>query len=247
MTENVRACDHKEYIEKTFADGPLKQATMAIAVLSELLTRMRIHLRNIDNLLLNDRDAEPDVANCQKLLEDVEDKLANLEFAGIQTAKAAQQKCLAMTTALYDFWVKANCDETLAQQEIEELKAKLTIREERLREHGTHSPELRARVLALTGGKCAYCCIPISDSDDGTEGFEVEHVVAKDNGGPDHFANYVPSCRPCNSKKRTSHVLEFIHFRLGIAHPEPLVSVSEETPVSIDVVTRSDEFLEAAE
>lgn len=222
-------------------------------VLDELFD---IHLHKSSELILRARYSalsnEPDIRN--KVFDHL-DQLASMSLI-FSDSTIANVRCLkseliefrdnfADLNAQYADKINALSQKNSSlKSQVAQMEAE---RERRLQEHATYSPELRARVLALTDGKCAYCCIPISDADDGTEGFEVEHVVAKDNGGPDHFANYVPSCRPCNSKKRTSHVLEFIHFRLGIAHPEPLVSVSEETPVSIDVVTRSDEFLEAAE
>lgn len=102
--------------------------------------------------------------------------------------------------------------------EIARLKA---IIERRQIEHNPASPGLRANVLALTGGKCAYCDAEItSDSSDGNANFVIEHVVPKSCGGPDHFANYVPACSKCNAQKSAGHVLEFIQRRLVGARVE---------------------------
>jgi hypothetical protein len=89
-----------------------------------------------------------------------------------------------------------------AKAEIAALRERL---HHRLKEHNPASPEVRKKVLELTGGRCAYC-------DAVLEGvpFEVEHVVPRVNGGPDHISNYVPSCSACNAKKSTGHVIQFI-------------------------------------
>lgn len=86
----------------------------------------------------------------------------------------------------------------------------------RHREHNPALPEVRARVLAMTDGRCAYCNSVISPGkSDGNPEFVVEHVVPKSAGGPDHIANFVPSCAPCNSQKSAAHVVEFIRKKVG--------------------------------
>jgi len=112
-----------------------------------------------------------------------------------------------------------------AQKTVIELKERLAWIEaqkaRRAKEHNPASPGLRANVLALTGGKCAYCDAEItSDSSDGNANFVIEHVVPKSCGGPDHFANYVPACSKCNAQKSAGHVLEFIQRRLVGARVE---------------------------
>jgi len=75
--------------------------------------------------------------------------------------------------------------------------------------HDASDPAVRAKVLALTDGHCAYCHtkLPVLD---GAVKFAVEHVVPSSSGGPDNLANYVPSCAECNQDKMTTHVVEFI-------------------------------------
>ena len=105
-------------------------------------------------------------------------------------------------------------------QQISNLKRRVAELEWRLKQrHGEHnpkSPEVRAKVLSLTDGKCAYCGSEISDQQgDGTGTFAVEHVVPKSCGGPDHLTNFVPACSSCNSQKSAGHVLDFIRKRVG--------------------------------
>ncbi|MFM7009486.1 MAG: HNH endonuclease, partial [Betaproteobacteria bacterium] len=87
---------------------------------------------------------------------------------------------------------------------------------DRVIEHNPTNPEVRAKVLAMTDGRCAYCNCEISPGkDDGKPEFVVEHVVPKSVGGPDHLHNYVPSCPSCNSSKHAGHVIEFIRRRVA--------------------------------
>jgi 5-methylcytosine-specific restriction endonuclease McrA len=72
------------------------------------------------------------------------------------------------------------------------------------------SPSVRSAVHALTDGHCAYCDDRLLGDD-----WHVEHVVPASLGGPDSIANYVPACKPCNHKKSTKHVIEFIKLRRG--------------------------------
>jgi hypothetical protein len=77
--------------------------------------------------------------------------------------------------------------------------------------HRLNDPYVRSEVWRLTGGKCAYCDVPIQDG----AGLEptsmcVEHVVPKSMGGPDHLTNYVPACRSCNNSKSDRHVLTLV-------------------------------------
>lgn len=100
------------------------------------------------------------------------------------------------------------------QHSAEVASLRLVI-DQRLLEHSPASPDLRAKVFALTGGKCAYCETEITaDPTDGRANFVIEHVVPKSCGGPDHFSNYVPACSKCNAQKATGHVVEFIQRKL---------------------------------
>lgn len=79
--------------------------------------------------------------------------------------------------------------------------------------HPPQAPWVREHVFKLTNGKCAYCDAELERGGNDDMSFFVEHVVPRCAGGPDNLANYVPSCRPCNSSKNGSHVLEFIDRR----------------------------------
>lgn len=76
--------------------------------------------------------------------------------------------------------------------------------------HSMTDPDVRQQVLALTGGKCAYCAIDLKDGGGSADQFCIEHVVPASKGGPNHIANYVPSCRSCNNSKGDRHVLYFL-------------------------------------
>jgi hypothetical protein len=78
--------------------------------------------------------------------------------------------------------------------------------------HSLSDPEVRRQVLAMTDGKCTYCAATLSDApvDGVSVKLFVEHVVPASKGGPNHLANYVPSCGSCNSAKGDRHVLHFV-------------------------------------
>lgn len=67
-----------------------------------------------------------------------------------------------------------------------------------------HDPAVRQEVYDLTGGTCAYCDCELPPN------WHVDHLVPKSMGGPDNFANYVPSCPSCNMSKSNGHVIEFV-------------------------------------
>jgi len=90
----------------------------------------------------------------------------------------------------------------------EELRSQLADMR-RLHVDSPNDPAVREAVKALTEGLCAYC-----DAELG-EDWHIEHVVPKSAGGPDTLANYVPSCKSCNSAKHALHVLEFIRRKQG--------------------------------
>jgi hypothetical protein len=58
------------------------------------------------------------------------------------------------------------------------------------------APDVRARVMATTGGKCAMC--------GSTDNIEIDHIIPISKGGTGDEVNLQPLCRPCNRRKRTS-------------------------------------------
>lgn len=54
--------------------------------------------------------------------------------------------------------------------------------------------------------KCAYCRQPFGDD----RKPERDHIIPVRYGGPRSIHNVVPSCHPCNTRKRNRHVLVFI-------------------------------------
>lgn len=67
---------------------------------------------------------------------------------------------------------------------------------------------IRDEVLKITGGLCFYCNVELSP-----DGFHVDHIVSRSNGGPDHISNYVPACAPCNRAKGSMSFAKFVLTR----------------------------------
>ena len=62
---------------------------------------------------------------------------------------------------------------------------------------GTAWAKTRALVLERDHYICVYC---------GAEATQVDHVLAKANGGGDDLSNLVASCQPCNNRKSDKHM-----------------------------------------
>lgn len=94
----------------------------------------------------------------------------------------------------------------------------LAVRSQRARDrtriHNPADDRVRGEVLKLSRYRCFYCG---EDLRFATDNFHVDHLVAKCAGGPDHLANFVASCAPCNRAKRVKHVAEFVAERSGNA------------------------------
>lgn len=72
--------------------------------------------------------------------------------------------------------------------------------------------ELRQAVYDKYNGHCAYCGTKIEYSE-----MQVDHQIAKRNGGTDDTENLYPSCRRCNHYKR-SQGLESFRKYMGTLH-----------------------------
>lgn len=94
----------------------------------------------------------------------------------------------------------------LSQIRVMELEGQMR----RLAEHKQHHEHIRERVWASTGGKCLYCSVDLVKEQGLPNSFEVDHLVPKNAGGPDHLANFVPSCAKCNGEKSDRPFLEFV-------------------------------------
>ena len=70
--------------------------------------------------------------------------------------------------------------------------------------HGTH---IRAYVRARDGGQWRYCDAKSWTS---SKSFTLDHVVARANRGSSRPENLVLACRPCNRKKGTARVEDFL-------------------------------------
>lgn len=243
MNELKTLADHRNHVQNILSDGPKRWTQLWIPNVSEKFMRLRIALGSAVDFLPVDCVAEEPLTECQKLVSQIEGILGDHEATTLGSLGMAENDLLKYADLMFSLVVDAQCKLAHAEgriegyaREIVELKRKLEVREERLREHDRSNPEVRAKVFALTGGKCAYCSVDISDDpSDEKLAFSVEHVVPKDHGGPDHLSNYVPACMPCNNKKRTAHVLEFIHYRLGVVQPTSNVDADRvvEMPVRV--------------
>ena len=63
-----------------------------------------------------------------------------------------------------------------------------------------YNKNLREFIFNKTKGRCAYC---------GAKAEEIDHVVARSNGGTNSIHNLVASCRSCNEKKSNLSLKEF--------------------------------------
>lgn len=68
----------------------------------------------------------------------------------------------------------------------------------------------RQKVYEKYNGHCAYCGKAIT-----IEQMQVDHVLARRNGGTDDISNLMPSCRLCNHYKRAADIQTFRNFLLG--------------------------------
>lgn len=132
-----------------------------------------------------------------------------------------QAKCTDCTANVHNKYEEASVEGSRAKREVAELTSRLVALQSKIKgrvQHNRADPRIRSAVLNMTGGKCAYCDQPISErGEDGKAKFEVEHVVPRSAGGPDHISNYVPACSTCNGQKAAGHVLEFIRKKASSA------------------------------
>lgn len=68
----------------------------------------------------------------------------------------------------------------------------------------------RQKVYEKYNGHCAYCGKAIT-----IEQMQVDHALARRNGGTDDISNLMPSCRLCNHYKRAADIKTFRNFLLG--------------------------------
>ena len=63
-----------------------------------------------------------------------------------------------------------------------------------------YQTELRNFIFSRSGGKCVYC---------GAKAEEIDHVIARSNGGTNSTYNLVAACRSCNEKKSNLSLKDF--------------------------------------
>lgn len=104
----------------------------------------------------------------------------------------------AARTAYFKEWRIRNIDEQRA-------KERATARR---RNYGLADAETLEYVEIIDADPCVYCGNP-SDT--------VDHIHPALHGGPNHWTNYAPACKPCNSAKRVRSLLDFMIYRLDYA------------------------------
>lgn len=70
--------------------------------------------------------------------------------------------------------------------------------------------EIREYLLEKWGRKCAYC-------DAANVPFEIEHIIAKTNGGSNRVSNLTIACHDCNQKKSNLPVERFVKDKARLA------------------------------
>jgi predicted restriction endonuclease len=174
------------------------------------LVRIRSELRTIETLISGVCVARHQFSKMAEFIGEIEDLIAMTHDEDVHLA-----------TAIYK--IKGSVDAAVSEL-VSNAKASVS--------HPINDPEVRAKVWAITGGKCAYCGCDLTQGDHESRGtsFSVEHVVPRQHGGPDNIANHVPACASCNSSKSTDHVLTFINRNIErrISNRAPLRVVNSD-------------------
>lgn len=163
---------------------------------------LRSNLRWLEPHVLDNESTRLPFAEIVKNVEQIEDHLAQSQG----TIRDCRSKVVDHIGALEIPYV----DLLLQHNE-------MTVGRQAATQHAINDPAVRAAVLQLTGGRCAYCDCELEQGTGTTETFTVEHIVPRESGGPDNIANYVPACKSCNCSKGTGHVITFIKRRVSLA------------------------------
>lgn len=83
---------------------------------------------------------------------------------------------------------------------------------------GGMSPQRRARIFTASGGHCHKCKRRLGPGDD----WDVDHILALENGGTDDDANLAPCCDWCHVEKTADdHSLAGHGRRMATKHTVP--------------------------
>lgn len=100
-------------------------------------------------------------------------------------------------------WAQAHPEK--ARQYANERRAR------KARAKGAHSEAEFAALVEWCEGRCAYCGQVVASP-------TRDHLVPLSRGGTDSLSNLVPACKPCNSRKGTKTVEEFLgHISMEVA------------------------------
>jgi 5-methylcytosine-specific restriction endonuclease McrA len=83
---------------------------------------------------------------------------------------------------------------------------------------GSMTPQRALRIFQAADGRCHICERKLGPADD----WEVEHVIALENGGTDDDANLAPACSWCHADKTTDDHAQAGHGRrMAVRHVVP--------------------------
>lgn len=104
-------------------------------------------------------------------------------------------------------WVKENADRVAsyqAQYREENRTRRNVLNKRRMQQvaHGDLTLVEWESILEEFDHRCAYC--------QGQGALEIEHMTPLSRGGRHTADNVVPACRPCNARKYTSNIFEFL-------------------------------------
>lgn len=74
---------------------------------------------------------------------------------------------------------------------------------------GSMTPQRALRIFQAADGRCHICKRKLGPADD----WEVEHIIALENGGTDDDANLAPACSWCHADKTTDDHAQAGHGR----------------------------------
>lgn len=217
------------------ADGTISRLGMLYLRLNAAIRRARKQNPAKPDVFYDDFD------DIGFIMDEIESWLLTWQenFKPSASIATAEENCVALMQALCNQLsgvtataASAHEKAAVAQESADRLaQVKRTLENKlaRLREHSLADPRTRNAVWGLTGGHCYYCDAALIvgpkqvEFDDYKNIMHIDHLVPKSLGGPDHIANYVPSCAPCNITKGNKTYVEFIRDR----HPRLRLVVSK--------------------
>lgn len=83
---------------------------------------------------------------------------------------------------------------------------------------GSMTPQRMARIFEAAGGRCHRCNRKLGPADD----YDIDHLIALENGGTDDDTNLAPCCDWCHTDKTADdHALAGHGRRMATMHKVP--------------------------